>query len=291
MIPGDYLYTNYLCRIITLIKGNAYYDGNPSGKFVKVKIWNEEFFFRYDENSGEFILKNPYGEKHVDSLIKSLMAAFIYKGLKDAGREKREIIINGEKIRINIQTLYLLMKLREFMDEKERFDRPPLFCNQKCIFKKICHLPELKVDNFINEITTHEFFTIVHTYATYLLYDDLYSATVRFINDNLDMEEEERKNARINKIKRKIVKDIGYEKADLVSKLADHVLNFYPLSKLNIDVSQYGGYLVEKNGYVYPSDKFWRPFLKRELESDIEKVYARVNGRNVTERTEVMVWD
>ena len=300
MILGDYLYTNYLCKIVILIDGNAYSNSIPKGKFLKVKIGKEDVFFRYDDEENGFVLINQYGEKNIHYLIKSLMAAFIYKGMRDQGIEKKDIIINGEKIDINLQTLYLVMFLKLKMNIQDSYIdySSVLKCQRNCIFENVCFIGiskyniPIKIENFIENLLHNKLSNFASKYAIYFFNDDLYAATADFINNNLSIGKWGiNTDGRIREIKRKLVKEIGYKKAEIVLNLARQVLNFYPLSKPNLNVPDYDGYLVNKNGYVYPSDKFWNTFLEKNMEREIERTYSKMNGKKTYRKKWVMEWD
>ncbi len=290
MIPGDYLYTNYLCRINMLLQGAAYSDYTPNSEFISVKVGSNVFFFMYDDKKKSFIVKNQYDEKDVHPKIKLLIATFIYKGLKDSGIKTTEIIINGEKVKIDIETLNLLFYLRRIRSDRDLILPPK--CGKNCVFKKICKINEpidinrfLRVKEYILDPDGHLLYVMPHIVKS----DDLYSASSNLIEEIFNPEYTKNIINKINAAKKKVIEDIGYEKADFVFNLAYRILGYEQLYSFDVDVTQYDGYLTKRGKYIIPSDKFWILVFGESMEKDIEKIYSAYNG--IVHNKEAITWN
>lgn len=290
MIPGDYLYTNYLCRINMLLQGAAYSDCTPNSDFISVKMGYCVFFFTYDDEKRGFVVKNQYGEKNVHPKIKSLIAAFIYKGLKDSGINSTEIIINGEPVKIDIETLNLLFYLGRIRGDWDLILPPK--CGKNCVFKKICKINEpvdinrfLRVREYVLDPDRH----LSYVTPFIIKNDDLYSASLDMIEEIFNPEHTKNIINNIIIAKKTVIEDIGYEKADFVFNLAYRILRYEPLYSFTVDISKYEGYLTKRGKYIIPSDKFWILVFGESMEEDIEKIYSNCNG--IIHNEEVIDWD
>ena len=285
MIAGDYLYTNYLCRIATILGGEVESDIDAGTKHISLSFAGTEIYFRY--NNDGFILENQYGENSVHPAVESFLALLIRKALNKEGKKNKDIRINGRKINIDPRVIPLMGYIWYIYsspaeDMSIRPSTPHCTSAHTCPFAGICKqkIESVISDNIDLMDILHQ--GLQHLYETNIIFDlivysdenDVYMKVL----DNL-FDFEVRVNSwedKIVRVKRKIAEDIGYRKADVIVELVLKKMmdDIKPL-RANINTEDYGGYLVRYGEYVLPSDKVWKELFGREIEKYIIKFYEK----------------
>ena len=289
MIAADYLYTNYLCRIATILGGDVESDIDTSTKHISLEFAGTEIYFRYDDDG--FILENQYGERSVHPLVESFLALLIRKALNGKG-DNENIKINGREVGIDPRVIPLMgFLLRIYSVPMEDMYSPQ---SASCTHPNAC--PFVTVCKQRNETILSDKPTIVrileagleYLYQTNIIFtlvmyrgDDVY---MKILDRFLDFKDKwadfvKRANpweSKIAKMKMDIARDAGYRKADVIVEMVlKKMMRDFKPTKASINTEDYGGYLVRYGEYVLPSDKVWKELFGKEMEKHIVKFYEK----------------
>ena len=291
MIAADYLYTNYLCRIATILGGDVESAIDTSTKYISLEFARAEIYFRYNEDG--FILENQYGEKSVHPIVESFLALLIHKALNIEG-EDNDIKINGRKVEIDPRVIPLMgYLLRIYSNQIGDISVPHslTFCSHSgsCPFVSVCKQGgETIIFDNLSMVRILEAGLEHLLYRTNIIFSipmDRGNDTYMKILDNFfDFNDEwpdlsRRMNPwkdKLARIKMNIAKDVGYRKADVIVEMVlKKIIKDIDPIKASINTDEYGGYLVKCGEYVIPSDKVWKELFGREIEKHIIKFYEK----------------
>ena len=286
MIAADYLYTNYLCRIATILSGEVESQVDKKNKRLTLRFAGTEIYFRYNKNG--FILKNQYGEKRVHPLIESFIALLIKKALKE-NEVDMEIKINGNKVDTDIRLISFIGYLWRIYSHHDDFPMHGCRWTNSCPFASICKqerdsviTTEARLRNMLREgleilHETNGLFVLLSSKD-----DEMYLKILDYLFERdagTNMWDD-----KIDGVKMKIARDIGYGKADTVVELVlKKILDEVEPFRGKLRVGEYDGYLVEKDGIVIPGDKVWRELLGRDMEKNVLKFYEKAGFFNLKE--------
>ena len=273
MIAADYLYTNYLCRI-ALIMSPQIESGLPKDvSYITTRLGPIQIYFRHRD--GEFILENQYGEKEVNGLVKSLLALLIHKALMERGEDKDEITINGEVVKIDHRVIPLIGFIWGILKEEKGHGK----CSIKylCPLSSICHHRDMMYmgdDETLNHIIREGTRWMKANNALFYLITekDRRTAYIKMIDTLSNRENEENDISRITTF---MARDIGYDKADVITRILVYYINNFKPIHAKIDPERFGGYLTEENGYIFPSDKVWTLIYEEGIEKFLRDFYRR----------------
>ena len=258
MIPGDFLYTNYPCRIALLLYRDFYSDYEPNGDYAVLNLRGKEIFFR--RNGNNFVLVNQYGEKRILKSTKALMKILIAKALKDSGEEFREIKINGEDVDVSFEDLKAIGEVLEYLRildmSFERGMSQNTHCNVPCPFKKYCddEVNPSKIGE-INRENESSQLLIYSSLVDLFLGSDILSTAInlveRYINDSNNFRK------RVKEVTARLTQEMGYENADTVMWIGKRVVRGEKVKDIELNLEDYNGYLTKEGKWIIPSDRFW----------------------------------
>ena len=277
MIPGDYIYTNYICRIGIVFQHGVYIDEEPDMDYVVLHLRNRNIFFR--RNGKNFLLENRYGEKKISKHIKALMKILITKALRDSGEDFEDIEINGERITVEFDDFKVIAQLKNDINFASQHYLavdgsivPP--GNDRCPLR--CPLKDYCTDTIEPHDIGHLDWSSVTSrkIAQIALFNmalgmNILNAGIALVENLIDDENDKT----LEPAKLKIIENIGYEKADTLFWIAKKVLNGRIIKNRDIDLEDYKGYIARYKDMIYPTDKFWNLVYGEGKEEKIRGLY------------------
>lgn len=272
MIPGDFLYTNHICRIALLLSGNFHSEDSIEGDYVALNLMDKEIYFRRDGNN--FILVNQYGERRISKRTKALMKILIAKALVDSGEDLNDIKINGENVEITLEDLSVISDLTELIKIIIR-DLPAtgnINCPISCPLKDYC--PEDTEPLTTYDVPRYSSGWIIYSAMLRMIVEGNIlkaSSTIleRVLNDG------KRWRNRLENTKEILIHELGNSKANTVLWIADEVARGEKVSMPDFDLESFNGYLKEVGEYIIPTDKFWNLLYGVNKEKKIVELYKK----------------